>query len=408
MTDTAIQETETYQDLEKRLVQTARDMREELIATQPETEKLTYYPERIHQKFEEAGFYRMLIPKAHGGLEVTPSTFFKVVLEIGRGDMSAAWCFALAANHALMFANWFSEEIHEEVFDGGDFRAASMYAPTAKAEPTDGGYLMNGVVSYCSGTPYSTYFIGQCMLPGKNNDRSPRLGLYVAPRSTFTMLDDWGHMHGLNGSGSHSIKFDNAFLPERFLIEDVNLLTYAFDGHSPGSRAYGNPMYSGRHMSSFGLGIAVVVLGGAYNILDEYENQLRSRKTPLPPFVPRTEDPDFQRWYGSALAKISTAEAAVFHALDRWLALAEQNIESPGAFTAREDTILGCIGREVIIQVWEAVEHDLFRTAGSSIMKQGERFERLFRDMSQAASHQNPRLREPTYRVLARDVLGVE
>lgn len=407
MTATVIPETESYQDLEDRLVQAARDMREELIAAQAETEKLTYYPERIHQKFEAAGFYRMLIPKAHGGLEVTPTTFFKVVLEIGRADMSTAWCFTLSANHALMFANWFPEEIHAEVYNAGDFRAASMYAPTAKAEPVEGGYTMNGVVNYCSGIPYSTYFIGQCMLPGKNADGSPRMGLYIAPKDTFTILDDWGHMHGLNGSGSHSIKFDDAFLPERFLLEDVSLIDYAFDGHSPGSKAYSNPMYSGRHMSSFGLGIAVVVLGGAYNLLDEYENQMRTRKTPLPPFIPRTEDPDFQRWYGSALVKIATAEAAVFYALERWLELTHKNIENPGAFTAREDTVLGCIGREAIIQAWEAVERDLFRTAGSSTMKQGERFERLFRDMSQAASHQNPRLKEPTYRNLAKDVLGV-
>lgn len=407
MTDTAIRETESYQDLEDQLVQAARGMQEELIAAQAETEKLTYYPERIHQKFEEAGFYRMLIPKAHGGLEVTPTTFFKVVLELGRGDMSAAWCFTLSANHALMLANWFPEDIHAEIYNGGDFRAASMYAPTAKAEPAEGGYRINGVVNYCSGIPYSTYFIGQCMLPGKNDDGSPRMGLYVAPKDTFTIMDDWGHMHGLNGSGSHSIRFDNAFLPTRFLIEDVSLIDYAFQGHSPGSQAYDNPMYSGRHMSSFALGVAVVVLGGAYNMLDEYENQMRTRKTPLPPFIPRTEDPDFQRWYGSALVKIATAEAAVFHALDRWLELTHKNIENPGAFTAREDTLLGCIGREAIIQAWEAVERDLFRTAGSSTMKQGERFERLYRDMSQAASHQNPRLKEPAYRNLAKDILGV-
>ena len=37
---------------------------------------------------------------------------------------------------------------------------------------------------------------------------------------------------------------------------------------------------------------------GAYNALDEYENWMRNKLTPLPPMIKRTEDPDFQRWYG--------------------------------------------------------------------------------------------------------------
>ena len=38
--------------------------------------------------------------------------------------------------------------------------------------------------------------------------------------------------------------------------------------------------------------------------LDEYERLMRERKTPLPPFVSRVEDPDYQRWYGRALTHI--------------------------------------------------------------------------------------------------------
>ncbi len=133
----------------------------------------------------------MFIPRAHGGLEVTPSTFAKVVIELAKGDMGMAWNFCLSANHALMLANWFPIEVHEELYDGGKFKAASMYAPTVKAEPVEGGYLINGVVNYCSGIPYSTHFLGQTLLPGTNPDGSPRVGLYVAPASSYEILDDW-------------------------------------------------------------------------------------------------------------------------------------------------------------------------------------------------------------------------
>ncbi|MBQ0923473.1 acyl-CoA dehydrogenase family protein [Saccharopolyspora endophytica] len=272
------------------LVRAARDMRADLIARAEHVERDTFYDSEVHQRFQELGFYRMLIPEAQGGLEVDLATFYRVVIELARADMSTAWCFCLSTNHALMFGNWFPREIHDEVYDGGRLIAASMYAPTTRATPVDGGWKLDGTVNYCSGIPYSTHFIGQCVLPGTNADGGPRMGLYVAPEDAYTRLDDWGNMLGLNGSGSHSIVFDDAFLPDRYLVEDVNLADYGFDGHSPGSQAYGNPMYSGRHMSSFGIGVAALTIGGAYNALDEYENVMRTRKTPLPPshHEPRT------------------------------------------------------------------------------------------------------------------------
>lgn len=398
---------ETRSAREQRLVQSARDMREELLEEATTVEERTFYSEKIHRRFDELGFYRMLIPRAHGGLEVGLDTFYRVAMEIARADMSTAWCFTLSANHALMFANWFPAEIHAEVYAGGDFRAASMYAPMVKATPVDGGWQLDGTVNYCSGVPYSTYFLGQCRLPGTRENGSPRLGVYMAPKSLYTRLDDWGNMLGLNGSGSHSIRFDGGVLPERFMVEDADLVDYAFDGDSPGSRAYGNPMYSGRHMSSFALGLAALTIGAGYNALDEYENLMRTRKTTIPPFVPRTEDPDFLRWYGSSLVKLRTAEGAFFSAVEQWMEAARKNVAGVENFSPHLDNLLGGIGRELIVQVWEAVERDLYRTVGSSASKKGQRFERVFRDLAQAAGHRNPQLKEPSYRLIANGHLGL-
>ncbi|MET4639236.1 acyl-CoA dehydrogenase family protein [Mycetocola sp. 2940] len=411
MTDTrtvsALRTREDEIALEDRLVQAARDMRDEIVASSEEAGELTHIPRAIHEKFEQAGFYKMYIPRAHGGLEVPPVTFFKVVQEIARADMGVAWCFCLSANHALMFANWFPAEIHEEVYDGGNFKAASMYAPTVKATPVEGGWEMNGVVNYCSGIPYSSYFIGQAILPGKAENGGPRFGLYVAPKSTFEIIDDWGNMIGLSASGSNSIRFDGTLLESRFMVEDANLIDYAFVGDSPGSAAYGNSMYSGRHMSSFGLALAVLCLGGAYGALDEYAELMTTRKTTVPPFSPRSEDPDFLRYFGGAIVKLATGEAATFKALEMWQDAARDNVAGVEPFTPAKDNILGAIGREVLLQAWEVVEKDLYRTIGASASKKGERFERVFRDMAQAAGHRNPQLRDFAFQLIGRESLGL-
>ncbi|UOQ56901.1 acyl-CoA dehydrogenase family protein [Leucobacter allii] len=397
--------TEDAQQLEERLLAAVRDMADEIRERAVEAQQITHIHPAIHERFLELGLYRMYIPRAHGGLEVAPATFFKVVIEIARADVGTAWCFCLSANHALMVANWFPAAIHAEVYNSGDFRAASMYAPTVKATPVEGGYQLDGVVNYCSGIPYSTYFLGQARLPGLDAEGNPRIGLYLAPEGSYEILDDWGHMIGLNSSGSNSIRFTEAFLPERFMVEDANLIDYAFDADSPGYQAYGNSMYSARHNSSFALALGAICVGGAKGALDEYRHAMDTRRITVPPFSPRTEDPDFQRYYGGAIVKIATGEAALLHALDEWLVATEKNVSGEQSFTIAIDNLLGGIGREIMLQMWEVVEKDLYRTIGASASKKGERFELVFRDMAQAAGHRNPQLRDVAFRQIAQDAL---
>lgn len=121
----------------------------------------------------------MFVPKRYGGLETSPKTFFAVVQELARGDMGSAWCFCLAANHALHVASWYPEEVQDRVFGNGDFRAASVSAPTVKAKRVEGGYVLNRTVDYCSGIPYSTYFLGQAML--EQPDGPPQMAMFLAP-----------------------------------------------------------------------------------------------------------------------------------------------------------------------------------------------------------------------------------
>lgn len=400
--------TEDYQALEDRLVQSAKDLIPDLIAAAPDAEKLTHITPEIQEKLEAAGLYLMLIPRAHGGLEVKLSTFAKVVIELAKGDMGMAWNFCLSANHALMLANWFPVEVHEELYDGGKFKAASMYAPTVKAVKTDGGYIINGVVNYCSGIPYSTHFIGQTLLEGTNADGSPRVGLYVAPAASYEILDDWGTTLGLNSSGSNSIKFVDAFLPAKYMVEDADLTFYAFaDTQSPGEIAYGNPQYNARHMSSFAMMLGMICVGAGYGAVNEYGRQMETRKITVPPFTSRILDPDFQRWYGSGLTKVKKAELAIIEAWHEWERLTETpNGEGGNSFTVTADVLLGNIGRDIMLDMWDVVQ-ELYQTIGSAASKKGERFERIFRDMAQAAGHRNPQLKDFAYRLAAQNAFGV-
>jgi len=397
-----------YRALEDRLVRSARELVPDLIAAAGEAEKLTHIPPHIQDKLVAAGLYLMFIPRAHGGFEVKPSTFAKVVIELAKGDMGMAWNFCLSANHALMLANWFPRELHDELYAGGEFKAASMYAPMTKAVKTQDGYVLNGVVNYCSGIPYSTHFIGQALLEGTDANGNPRLGLFIAPAGSYEILDDWGTTLGLNASGSNSIRFSDALLPAKYMVEDADLTFYNFtETKSPGEIAYGNPMYNARHMSSFALALGMLCVGAAWGALDEYGVQMRKRNITMPPFTSRINDPDFQFDYGGSKVRITKAEFAVIHAWNEWERLTETpNGQGGNSFDDQIDNLLGCVGRDVMIDMWDVVQ-DLFRTIGSAAAKKGERYERIFRDMAQALGHRNPQLRNMAYRFVAKDDFGV-
>ncbi len=68
---------------------------------------------------------------------------------------------------------------------------------------------------------------------------------------------------------------------------------------------------------------------------------------------------------------------------------------------------IGCIAREAIIQAWEVLQGEIFRTAGSSAATDGTRFERIYRDMSMLNSHRNTVLRDWAFGELARETLGL-
>ena len=110
---------------------------------------------------------------------------------------------------------------------------------------------------------------------------------------------------------------------------------------------------------------------------------MHSRLTPLPPMVPRIGDETFQRWFGSALAKLATAEAALYNAADQHMEACRRAAEDGIPYTYGEDMRIGCIAREVMIQAWEVIP--VARSSARPARARpwtGQRFERIYRDMS--------------------------
>ena len=265
----------------REIVARADAMRERLVERQAETEARTYYSQETHEEFLEAGFYRMLVPKRFGGYEFDLPTYWRVIIAIARGCPSTAWCLGLPSGHALQVGSLFEEEAQVELFGDGHFLAAAVAAPAGTATRTDDGWVLNSTHPYSSGAPYSTHYMGQTFA-STGEGSPPQILLFVAPRSSWTMLDDWGDLLGLKGSGSHSVRFENAHLPSHLVLEHTWMVDTDVSGGTPGYRLHGNPMYAGRTLAYFQSALAAVMIGAAKGALDEYElSSRRARRSGL-------------------------------------------------------------------------------------------------------------------------------
>ncbi len=355
-----------------------------LVDRQAETEEHTGYAPDTHQRFSEAGFYRILVPRRYGGYELGVDTFLRVCTILARGCPSTGWMYLFGASHALAVATLFDERAQAELFAGGDFICPATVAPSGTAtRAADGGWELDGTWNYCSGAPYATHFLGHTLIPGEP-DGPPVPLLFVLPRDRWRQLDDWGAQLGLRGSGSHSIAADGAHIPAHFALPGTHLSQVSVTGGTPGRALHDNPEYGGGPLSFTLLELGALAVGMAQGALDAYEGLMRSRATIYPPIVPRTEDPHYQVRYGEAVGRIAAAEAALSAAVGQWRDTCSQG---SAAFTREQEWRLAMISREVIRLSWSAVEGQLFPSAGSSSVRQGERIERVWRDMSMLHSH---------------------
>ena len=377
----------------------AEALRPALIERQEETERLAAYPEATHRDFLEAGFYRLLTPRRYGGYEMPLPEYLRVMIEIARGCPSTGWSLCLPIGHTLLLASLYPEEAQASLLSD-HFFAASFGAPVGEAVPVEGGWHLTGTWPYSSGIAWSTHFMGQTMVPGEEKPM-----LFVAPRSSWEMLDDWGDSLGLKGSASHSVRFEGGFVDELHCIHELVMVDIDVDEPTPGYLLHGNPMYAGRSLGLFMCELAAIVVGAGKAVVDEYERIITTRNTTWGPKQLRSQHHDYQRHLGLGMGQVLMAEQAVLGMAREWMELSRRGMEEGVPYSALDDHRIAVVTTTAARQVYAAAQ-DLFQMAGSSASRDGQRMQRLIRDLGTYWSHNTPSQFELLAQTLAMLHLG--
>jgi indole-3-acetate monooxygenase len=228
--DTMVEETRLPVDVDAQpLVQAAAAMRPVLRGYHEEIEREQRIPKALVEQLRAAGFYRMVIPRALGGLQVDPLTYLRVAELLAEGAGSIGWNIANNGIGQLVTLGLPDEGVHEIYPPGHEtIMAGTAVQGGGQAVPVEGGYRISGRWTFGSGCQESAWMLGsfQILDDGQPRRRPDGGSMYwrgVFPRSEATIVEGSWDVAGLRGTGSFDWIVDDVFLPERRTMVHVGV-----------------------------------------------------------------------------------------------------------------------------------------------------------------------------------------
>ena len=202
------------------VVQAAAALKPKLRDYQVEIEREQRFPRALVEQLREAGFYRMVIPRALGGLEADPLTYLRVVELLAEGCGSVGWNLANNSIGQLVTLG-LPEEGVQEIHGNGPANLAGTAVPGGgEAVPVEGGYRVTGRWTFGSGCHEAAWMLGSFQIVGDGKPRvspegKPLFWRGVFPRAEAEIVPGSWDVAGLRGTGSFDWTVSDVFLPER-------------------------------------------------------------------------------------------------------------------------------------------------------------------------------------------------
>jgi alkylation response protein AidB-like acyl-CoA dehydrogenase len=288
------------------LIDRARAMVPEIRDLAEATEKNRNVFPHIIDKIRDAELLRTCRPKEFGGFEFDCETALKIAMTISAACASTGWSVNGAVSNGRSMAH-FPIEAQREVWSGEeDPFTCACFAPTGKAVPVDGGYILNGHWSFASGCDRSSWIkLGAFITP---EGKSPPFegAFFLLPMGDVEIIDNW-FVNGLAGTGSKDIAAHDAFVPAHRVL----MFSDARAGTTPGAKYYKNPLYKMPLLIHGASMLASTAVGAARGALDAYLEMTAPRKTRgalAGGNLPMTEFATIQLRYAEAASSVEAAE----------------------------------------------------------------------------------------------------
>jgi indole-3-acetate monooxygenase len=330
-----------------------------------EIETARRLPLDLVESLTAAGFFRMLLPRSHGGAGLGLPAGMRVLEALSRADGSVGWTVMIGAGTWCDFAG-LPRASFDAIYADGPVRTAGAISPSGTATATGGGYRIRGRWAFVSGCQHSAWLSANCV---EDVGGEPRLRLAILSADEVEIEDTW-RAAGLCGTGSHHFSVHDVVVPaER---------TYALMESEP---CLDEPMLRIPVPPLIALAIASVAVGVAHGALDDI-HATAGTKTPLFAGSTLAGNQLFQHQLATADTRLRAARALLYEdAASTW-----------ATATARQEFTLEQRARLRATGVWvtstaAAVVEACYRAGGGGAVYLDNPLQRRLRDINTITQH---------------------
>jgi alkylation response protein AidB-like acyl-CoA dehydrogenase len=352
------------------ILDSARALVPRIRAQSDEIARQRRLPAALVTELRRAGVFRMPMPRACGGPEMTPREQTEVVEILSAADPSVGWCVMIGSDGGF-YGAFLDEAVARKLYADLDAVTAGLLQPAGRAVRVDGGYRVSGRWGFGSGCTHADVLVAGCVVfagdaPVTAARGLPEWRVMMAPASEWQILDTW-YTTGLAGSGSNDYTATDLFVPAE----------HTFSLLEPARRR--EPLYAFNGM--FFANMHGVALGLARRAIDAVR-ELAETKIVLPEMVKLRDVPRVRAALARAEMQLGAARAYTYETLD---AIWEQLVG--GAPLTREQRVAIALSRVHAFRVAREVAQAMVDTAGTSAIYASSPLDRLLRDAITMSQH---------------------
>ncbi|MCP4908827.1 MAG: hypothetical protein GY910_27945 [bacterium] len=374
-------EIEAVSDTE--LITRARDMVPKLRERAAEVERESRLSDETMAELRAADLFRVLQPRAFGGLERNFGTMVEIAFELGRGCASTAWVYQNLTMHQLLIG-FFPRKAQEDFWGQDPTRLISTAwaAKHSTARPVDGGYLVTGHWEFASGILNNEGV--SVMAPVEGREIAPgiaerRFFLLEEDRKDYEIERVWDVI-GLRGTGSEDVFCKDVFVPEHRSLSTVKSNMHGDKVVLQGEAVHDSTFYRVPLWSWFPMTIPPALVGAAQGGLEHMIALLEGRTDLFGHQLAEREG--VKKRLAEASAKIDAARLLLRRDLQEMADLADRwevpSVERRGVW--RRDASYSAI------LAFEAVG-TLFYRGGAHGIGVDDALARAYRDIGAGATH---------------------
>ncbi|MFC5270332.1 acyl-CoA dehydrogenase family protein [Adhaeribacter terreus] len=330
-----------------------------------ETGKLS--PEILTYIYEHQ-LFKLFLPKSLHGAEMPLPEALAIFEEAAKIDGSFGWLVTIGFG-GNFFSAYLNENIAEMLFLPENAVVAGSGAITGTAVKQENGYIVNGQWQFCSGAHHATIFTANCKIEATKTEVEMVRSFVLLP-DQVTIIEDW-KTFGMQGTGSHSIKTENAFVPAERTF-DLSQPPLLF----PDYLLYKYPFWQFAEVS-----FAVVALGVGLHFLEEAFAALEQNRQ-------RRQDPSTER-YAFIREKFENAHDELLQARTAFYAAVNESWQEMETQQMLSEEMKKTVSKasKKVAKVARQAAHEMFPYLGMAAATQTSLLNQLFRDLHTVCQH---------------------